>query len=66
MICPFCASENIFYSKKRTMYFCEDCDASFETPAFNKGMRIFISYGHDKNASVVSSAKTKPPVLPGE
>lgn len=57
MICPFCASENIFYSKKRTIYLCEDCDASFDTPAFNKGMRIFISYGHDKNASVVSEIK---------
>ena len=57
MICPFCASENIFYSKKRVIYFCEDCDANFDTPSFNKGMRVFISYGHDKNAVVVSKIK---------
>ena len=57
MICPFCASDNIFYSKKRSIYFCEDCDASFDTPSFNKGMRIFISYGHDKNAVIVSKIK---------
>ena len=57
MICPFCASENIFFSKKRSMYFCEDCDNSFEQPAENKGPRIFISYGHDKNAVVVKKIK---------
>ena len=51
-ICPHCASENIFFSKKRNVYFCEDCENSFDTPAISKGMRIFISYGHDKNAQV--------------
>lgn len=57
MVCPFCASENIFYSKKRAMYFCEDCEKGFEQPAKNSGTRIFISYGHDKNSVIVSKIK---------
>lgn len=57
-LCPFCASENIFFSKKRNRYFCEDCDNGFETPASLKGMRVFLSYGHDKNAEIVKKIKT--------
>ena len=56
-ICPFCASENIFFSKKRNKYYCEDCEQGFETPAVAKGMRVFLSYGHDKNAEVVKKIK---------
>lgn len=56
-ICPFCASENIFFSKKRSTYICEDCDLSFNEPYVKAGMRVFISYGHDKNAIVVSKIK---------
>lgn len=56
-ICPFCASENIFYSKKRSTYICEDCEKTFLEPAEDSGFRVFISYGHDKNASVVKKIK---------
>ena len=56
-ICPFCASENIFFSKKRNRYYCEDCENGFDTPTTAKGMRIFLSYGHDKNAEVVKRIK---------
>ncbi len=56
-ICPFCASENIFYSKKRSTYICEDCEKTFLKPAEESGFRVFISYGHDKNASVVKKIK---------
>ena len=56
-ICPFCASEYIIFSKKKNKYFCEDCEKSFDTPSESKGMRIFLSYGHDKNAVVVQKIK---------
>ena len=56
-ICPYCASENIFFSKKRSKYYCEDCEKGFDTPSITKGMRVFLSYGHDKNASVVKKIK---------
>lgn len=56
-ICPFCASENIYFSKKRNVYCCEDCDHQFDTPALSRGTRIFFSYGHDENAIVVRKIK---------
>ena len=56
-ICPFCASENIFYSKKRLTYICEDCEKAFLDPAEESGFRVFISYGHDKNVSIVKKIK---------
>lgn len=56
-ICPYCASENIFFSKKRSKYYCEDCEKGFDTPSITKGMRVFLSYGHDKNTSVVKKIK---------
>ena len=27
--CPFCGSEDIYYSKKRKIFVCEDCDETF-------------------------------------
>lgn len=27
--CPFCGSENIYFSKKRQVFVCEECDHSF-------------------------------------
>ena len=27
--CPFCRSEDIYYSKKRKLFVCEDCDETF-------------------------------------
>ncbi len=56
-ICPICASENIFYSKKRQKYFCEDCEGSFRQPITDEKIRIFISYGHDDNVVLVLQIK---------
>lgn len=56
-ICPHCASENFFFSKKRKLYICEDCDNGFEKSAVKRGMRVFISYGHDENAGLVHDIK---------
>ena len=57
MICPFCASESIYYSKKNNCYLCEDCDKRFDNPSTESGMRVFISYGHDDNQRLVSMIK---------
>lgn len=27
--CPFCGSEDIYFSKKRKIFVCEDCDETF-------------------------------------
>jgi len=56
-VCPFCASENIFFSKKRNRFYCEDCEHGFDLPLESNGLRIFISYGHDKNIEVVMKIK---------
>ena len=56
-ICPYCSSEDIFYSKKRKTYLCGDCDRMFTEFATEKGMRVFISYGHDDNQSLVDQIK---------
>ncbi|MBO4818520.1 MAG: toll/interleukin-1 receptor domain-containing protein, partial [Firmicutes bacterium] len=52
--CIYCGSENIYYSKKRGVYICEDCEKSFtpEEEVFHS-RRIFLSYGHDENAELV-------------
>ena len=39
------------------MYFCEDCDASFDEPVTSEGVRLFLSYGHDSNAELVHKIK---------
>lgn len=28
--CPFCGSEDIYYSKKRKIFVCEDCDETLD------------------------------------
>lgn len=51
-LCPECKSENVVFSKKRGIHVCEDCNHEFtlEKPFVQK--RLFISYGHDKHASL--------------
>ena len=56
-ICPYCASTDIYYSRKRKCYLCEDCDQRFDHPSVEKGMRLFISYGHDENSVLVNRIK---------
>ena len=65
--CPKCASENIYYSKKRKIYVCEDCDATFSEEeaerasssalAEEKHLELFFSYGHDRNRLLVERIK---------
>lgn len=64
--CPYCGSDNIYYSKKRRLFVCEDCDETFDTyQAANSleskpvgGLDLFFSYGHDKNRELVERIKT--------
>lgn len=64
--CPFCSSEDIYYSKKRKLYVCEDCDETFleeepqnsaETDKTAQEHELFFSYGHDKNSKLVERIK---------
>ncbi len=64
--CPFCNSEDIYFSKKKQIYVCEDCDATFsdndvvdvqKQATEEKGLELFFSYGHDRNRSLVERIK---------
>ncbi len=57
-ICPFCGSDNVFYSKKNSIYCCEDCFEKFDQPHNTKnGLHLFFSYGHDQNKPLVMKIK---------
>lgn len=64
--CPFCGSEDIYFSKKRKIFVCEDCDETFSEqqlsdtikPAVADGhLELFFSYGHDRNRLLVERIK---------
>ena len=63
--CPFCGSEDIYFSKKRKIYVCEDCDETFSDTSSNddsvknddNGLNLFFSYGHDRNSVLVERIK---------
>lgn len=56
--CPSCGSDNIYFSKKRQVYVCEDCELEFadEKPEI-QGKTIFFSYAHDENEWLVQKLK---------
>lgn len=45
MLCEKCKSENVYFSKKRNCYVCEDCGNTFAPNLSHK--LIFISYAHN-------------------
>lgn len=47
--CPHCLSKNIYYSKKYNVYRCEDCEERFDIPNESGGIKIFLSYDHEKS-----------------
>lgn len=64
--CPHCSSENIYYSKKRKVFVCEDCDETFtklqpmkesRQSSGTHGLELFFSYGHDRNRLLVERIK---------
>ena len=56
--CPGCGSDNIYFSKKRQVYVCEDCELEFaeERPEI-QSKTIFFSYAHDENEWLVQKLK---------
>ena len=55
--CPKCESENVIFSKKRRVHFCEDCGYVLNDTKCAGPMNIFLSYGHDKNVDLVLKIK---------
>ncbi len=64
--CPFCKSEDIYYSRKRKIFVCEECDRTFDEQdllnidkkqQLSSGLDLFFSYGHDKNRVLVERMK---------
>lgn len=56
--CPFCGSDNIYFSKKRQLYVCEDCELEFvKEKSEIQGKTIFFSYAHDENEWLVQKLK---------
>jgi hypothetical protein len=56
-LCPSCRAPGAF-SRKRSSYFCADCESWFEAPApdaveepKNPTIRVFLSYGHDGSSA---------------
>lgn len=57
--CPGCGSDNIYFSKKRQVYVCEDCELEFaDEKTESQGKTIFFSYAHDENEWLVQKLKT--------
>ena len=48
--CPKCNPTDVFFSKKKNQYICEDCQHVFKVESERRLRRIFISYGHDQHA----------------
>ncbi|OUP77721.1 hypothetical protein B5F08_08045 [Anaeromassilibacillus sp. An172] len=64
--CPYCGSEDIYFSKKRKLFVCEDCDKTFSEQQLSEGakpkssdggLELFFSYGHDRNRLLVERIK---------
>ena len=51
--CKYCGSESVYFSKKRNIYVCEDCEETFEIEETIVPQKVFLSYGHDENEEVV-------------
>ncbi len=58
IICPSCGSEDVYYSRKRSYFVCEDCEATFTKVQTTKQSKtLFFSYGHDQNRLIVDRIK---------
>ena len=55
--CPKCNSTDVFFSKKKNQYICEDCQHVFIVESQRRLRRIFISYGHDQHAQLAQRLK---------
>jgi len=55
--CPNCQSPDVTWRKKKLGYICEDCDHEFVAEKEFEKLRIFLSYGHDRNEELVLQIK---------
>ncbi len=55
--CPYCSSENVYFSRKKQKFICEDCDSQFEKQLPVQNKKIFFSYAHDENEWLVKKIK---------
>ena len=51
--CIYCDSINVYFSKKRKVYVCEDCEREFLPEKKFVPQKVFLSYGHDENEELV-------------
>lgn len=58
-VCRECGSGNVYFSKKKKIYVCEDCGCNFSDNIERKSLKIFLSYGHDENAVVVDEIRKR-------
>ncbi len=43
--CPFCGSEDIYFSKKRKIFVCEDCDKTFSEQQLSQTEKTAVADG---------------------
>lgn len=55
--CPGCGSSDVYFSKKKQLYVCEDCGNEFYSVSENAEKSVFFSYAHDANESIVLKIK---------
>ena len=51
--CKYCGSENVYFSKKKQLYVCEDCERTFSIEKEITPRKVFLSYGHDQNREII-------------
>lgn len=57
MRCPKCNSEDVYFSKKKQKYVCEDCENEFIDKDSLRPKKVFFSYAHDENEWLVRKIK---------
>ncbi len=49
--CPGCGSDNIYFSKKRQVYVCEDCELEFADKNRIFKVKLYFSVTHTTKTS---------------
>ena len=56
--CPKCNSAKLLYDFEQKLFVCKNCHHEFEAENnISTGLRIFLSYGHDRNEELVRMIK---------
>jgi len=60
--CPKCGAADPMYSTKRAVYLCEECEHEWSAESLRSErplpLRVFLSYGHDRNEELVLRIKS--------